>query len=82
MNSTKDAKMSYDAYNEELARLRITESGALGALKGTVAGFLIREDVGLSLGPKEWQRLRDALAGAEAAHKAVTDHLCQPVELV
>ena len=74
--------MNYDFHNEELARLRIAESGALGTLKGTVAGFLIREDVGLEMGPKEWQRLRDALAGAEAAHKAVVDHLCQPVELV
>ena len=74
--------MNYDSYNEELARLKIAESGALGTLKGTVAGLLIREDVGLEITPKEWQRLRDALACAEAAHKAVTDHLCQPVELV
>lgn len=74
--------MNYDSYNEELARLRIAESGALGALKGTVAGLLIRQDVGLEITTKDWERLRAALAGAEAAHKAVVDHLCQPVELV
>ena len=74
--------MNYDLYDEELARLKIAESGAVGGLKGTVAGLLIRADVGLDMGPKEWERLRSALAGAEAAHKAVVDHLCQPVELV
>ena len=74
--------MTYDDYNEELARLKIAESGAIGGLKGTVAGLLIRVDVGLEMTPKEWERLRAALAGAEAAHKAVVDHLCQPMELV
>ena len=74
--------MNYDVYNEELARLKIAESGALGGLKGTVAGLLIRADVGLNIGPKDWERLRAALAGAEAAHTAVVDHLCNPVELV
>jgi hypothetical protein len=74
--------MTYDAYNEELTRLKIAESGALGTLKGTVAGLLIRADVGLDIGPRDWERLRSALAGAEAAHKAVVDHLCQPMELV
>ena len=74
--------MNYDAYNEELARLKIAESGAIGGLKGTVAGLLIRADVGLEISPKEWERLRAALAGAEAAHKAVVDHFCQPIELV
>ena len=74
--------MTYDAYNEELARLKIAESGALGTLKGTVAGLLIRTDVGLDVRLQDLERLRSALAGAEAAHKAVVDHLCQPVELV
>ena len=74
--------MTYDAYNEELARLKIAESGAIGGLKGAVAGLLIRQDVGLDMTLRDWERLRAALAGAEAAHKAVVDHLCQPVELV
>jgi hypothetical protein len=74
--------MNYDVYNEELARLKVAESGALGTLKGTVAGLLIRQDVGLEMTPKEWERLRASLAGAEAAHNAVVDHLCNPVELV
>ena len=74
--------MTYDAYNEELARVKVAESGALGTLKGTVAGLLIRQDVGLEITPREWERLRSALAGAEAAHNAVVDHLCQPMELV
>ena len=74
--------MTYDSHNEELARLKIAESGAIGGLKGTVAGLLIRTDVGLEITPKDWERLRAALAGAEAAHKAVVDCLCQPVELV
>ena len=74
--------MNYDLYNEELARVKVAESGAIGGLKGTVAGLLIRADVGLEITPKDWERLRAALAGAEAAHQAVVDHLCQPVELV
>ena len=74
--------MTYDSHNEELARLKIAESGAIGCLKGTVAGLLIRADVGLEITPKDWERLRSALAGAEAAHKAVVDYLCNPVELV
>jgi hypothetical protein len=78
----RNAKMTYDAYNEELARLKIAESGAIGGLKGAVAGLLIRQDVGLDMTLRDWERLRAALAGAEAAHKAVVDHLCQPVELV
>ena len=74
--------MNYDTHNEELARLKVTESGAIGGLKGTVAGLLIRQDVGLEITPRDWERLRAALAGAETAHKAVVDHLCNPVELV
>ena len=74
--------MTYDDYNSELARLKITESGKLGGLKGTVAGLLIRADVGLDMGPNDWARLRAGLAEAEAAHKAVVDHLCSPVELL
>ena len=74
--------MNYDSHNEELTRLKIAESGAIGSLKGTVAGLLIRQDVGLETTPRDWERLRAALAGAEAAHKAVIDHLCNPVELV
>ena len=74
--------MNYDSYNEELARLRIAESGAIGGLKGTVAGILLRHEVGLDMGLKEWARLRVALDGAEAAHKAVIDHMCQPMEIL
>ena len=74
--------MHHDVFTEELARLRLAESGAIGTLKGTVAGILVREDVGLSIGVKELARLRKALDGAEAAHKAIVDHLCKPVELV
>ena len=74
--------MHYDVFNEELANLRIAESGAIGCLKGTVAGLLIRQDVGLEITLKDWERLRAALAGAEAAHKAVVDHLCKSLELI
>ena len=74
--------MNYDVFNKELANLRIAESGAIGGLKGTVAGILLRHDVGLDMALDAFARLRDALDGAEAAHKAVVDHLCQPVELV
>ena len=74
--------MHHDVFTEELGRLRIAESGAIGSLKGTVAGILVREDVGLPIGVKELARLRVALNGAEAAHKAIVDHLCKPVELV
>ena len=74
--------MTYEAYNEELARLKIAESGAIGGLKGTVAGILIRHDVGLDMALDAFARLRDALDRAELAHKAVVDHMCQPVELL
>ena len=74
--------MTYDDFNSELARLKIAESGAIGALKGTVAGLLIRADVGLDMGPNDWARLRAVLAEAEAAHKAVVDHLCSSVEII
>ena len=74
--------MTYDAYNEELARLKIAESGAIGGLKGTVAGILIRADVGLDVDWKDWTRLQAALDKAEAAHKAVVDHLCQPMVIL
>ena len=40
--------MHHDVFTEELGRLRIAESGAIGSLKGTVAGLLVREDVGLA----------------------------------
>ena len=70
--------MHYDDYNEELARVKVAESGAIGGLKGTVAGSPDPPDVGLEITPKDWERLRAALAGAEAAHKAVVDHLCNP----
>ena len=74
--------MHYDIFNEELANLRIAESGAVGCLKGTVAGLLLRLEVGFDLQPGDAPRLRVALDNAEAAHKAVVDHLCQTVELV
>ena len=72
----------YDKFTVELGRVRVAESGAIGTLKGTVAGLLIRFEVGLTVGPDDWAKLRRALDGAEAAHKAVVDHLCNPVELV
>ena len=74
--------MTYDDFNSELARLKIAESGAIGGLKGTVAGILLRHDVGLDMALDAFARLRDALDGAELAHKAVVDHLCQPVEIL
>ena len=62
--------MNYDVYNEELANLRIAESGAIGCLKGsTVAGILLRLEVGFDFSAKDAPRLRKALDNAEAAHK-------------
>ena len=74
--------MHHDVFTEELARLRIAESGAIGSLKGAVAGILIRHEVGLDVAPDTFVRLRVALDGAEAAHKAIVDHLCKTVGLV
>ena len=74
--------MNYDVFNEEVAGLRIAESGAIQALKGTVAGILLRLEVGFDFQPGDAPRLRKALDNAEAAHKAIVDHLCQIVELV
>ena len=74
--------MHHDVFTEELARLRVIESGAIGSLKGTVAGILLRLEVGFDFQPGDAPRLRKALDGAEAAHKAIVDHLCKPVELV
>ena len=74
--------MHYDVFNEELANLRIAESGAIGCLKGTVAGILLRLEVGFDFQPGDAPRLRKALDNAEAAHKAIVEHLCNPVELV
>lgn len=74
--------MTDTEFMDELHKLKIAECGALGGLKGVVAGLLIRQDVGLDMDLKTWARLRDALDGAEAAHKAVIDHLCQPLEVL
>ena len=71
-----------DTYTEDLHRLKIEEHGAMGGLKGVVIGLLIRHDIGLDIEPKDWERLRHALEGSEAAHKAVVDHLCKPGILV
>ena len=42
----------YDKFTVELGRVRIAESGAIGTLKGTVAGLLIRFEVGLTVRPE------------------------------
>lgn len=66
-------------FMDELHKLKVAECGAIGGLKGVVAGLLLRQDIGLDMDLGSWARLRDALNGAEAAHKAVIDHLCQPL---
>ena len=75
--------MTYEAYNEELARLKIAESGAIGGLKGTVAGILIRHDVGLDMALDDFARLRDALdRGGGLLTRRWSITCASPVELL
>ena len=74
--------MTYTQHSIKLGDLKVAEAGAVGGLKGTVRGLLMRLEVGLEIGPRDWVKLQTALDGAEAAHKAIVDHLCNPVELV